>query len=96
MGGLLPAIVQDDSTNEILMLGFMNKEAFEKTKEKRKVVFFSRTRNTLWMKGETSGNVLIVKKMYLDCDNDTVLIKAEPKGPTCHTGSKTCFFKEIK
>jgi len=96
MKGLLPAIIQDNSTNEVLMLGFMNKEAFEKTKEKGEVTFFSRTRNKLWTKGETSGNFLIVKKMYLDCDDDTVLIKAEPKGPICHTGSKTCFFKEIK
>lgn len=96
MNGLIPAIIQDYKTREILMLGFMNKEALEKTKKNGKVTFWSRTRNELWTKGETSGNFLIVKNIYLDCDNDTVLIEAEPKGPTCHTGNKTCFFKEIK
>ena len=95
MNGLIPAIVQDSQTNEVLMLGFMNKEAFEKTKELGKVTFWSRTRSKLWTKGETSGNFLVVKKMFLDCDNDTILIKAEPKGPTCHTGEKSCFFKEL-
>ena len=96
MNGLVPAIVQDFKTNEVLMLGFMNEEAWEKTKKIGKVTFWSRTRNKLWTKGETSGDFLIVKKIYLDCDDDTLLIKAEPKGPTCHTGNKTCFFKEIK
>jgi len=96
MDGLIPAIVQDNNTNEVLMLGFMNKEAFEKTKKTGKTTFWSRSRNKLWTKGETSGNFLIVKKLYIDCDNDTVLVKAEPKGPTCHTGEKTCFFKEIE
>ena len=96
MNGLVPAIIQDYQTNEVLMLGFMNKEAWEKTLKTKKVTFWSRTRNELWTKGETSGNFLLVKNIYIDCDNDTLLIKSEPKGPTCHTGNKTCFFKEIK
>lgn len=96
MNGLVPAIIQDWKTNEVLMLGFMNKEAVEKTIKTGKVTFWSRTRNELWTKGETSGNFLILKKVYIDCDDDTILIKAEPKGPTCHTGNKTCFFKESR
>jgi len=96
MNGLIPAIIQDYKTNEILMLGFMNREAWEKTLETGKVTFWSRTRDKLWTKGENSGNFLIVKKIRRDCDDDTILIKVEPKGPTCHTGNKTCFFKEIK
>jgi phosphoribosyl-AMP cyclohydrolase len=96
MDGLIPTIIQDYKTNEVLMLGFMNKEAWEKTLKIGKVTFWSRSRNELWTKGETSGNFLIVKSIYIDCDNDTLLIKAEPKGLTCHTGNKTCFFKEIK
>lgn len=96
MGGLIPAIIQDYKTDEVLMLGFMNKEAWEKTQKTRKVTFWSRTRNELWTKGETSGNFLLIKKMYVDCDNDTILIRAKPKGPTCHTGNKTCFLNEIK
>ncbi len=96
MKGLIPAIIQDVKTGEVLMLGFMNKEAWEKTLRISRVTFWSRTRKQLWTKGETSGNFLIVKKVYLDCDQDSVLIKAEPKGPTCHTGKKSCFFKEIK
>jgi len=96
MNGLIPAIIQDYQTNEVLMLGFINEEAWKKTNETGKVTFWSRTRNKLWTKGETSGNFLIVKSIYLDCDSDTVLIKAEPNGPTCHTGNKTCFFNEIK
>lgn len=96
MGGLIPAIVQNYKTNNVLMLGFMNKEAFAKTIKTKQVTFWSRTRNKLWTKGETSGNFLIVKKMYKDCDNDTLLIVVEPKGPTCHTGKETCFFQEIK
>ena len=95
MNGLIPAIIQNYKTNEILMLGFMNKEAWEKTQKTKKVTFWSRTRNELWTKGESSGNFLLVKKIYIDCDDDTLLIKANPKGPTCHTGNKTCFFKEI-
>lgn len=91
MGGLIPAIVQDNNTNKVLMLGFMNEEAYEETKETGKVTFFSRTKNRLWMKGETSGNTLKVVSMMADCDNDTILIKAIPAGPVCHTGADTCF-----
>jgi phosphoribosyl-ATP pyrophosphohydrolase/phosphoribosyl-AMP cyclohydrolase len=91
MSGLVPAIIQDSQTGKVLMLGFMNEEAFEKTKETRKVTFFSRTKNRLWMKGETSGNTLEVVDILLDCDNDTLLIKATPTGPVCHTGNDTCF-----
>ena len=91
MGGLIPAIVQDNNTNKVLMLGFMNEEAYEETKETSKVTFFSRTKNRLWMKGETSGNTLQVVSMMVDCDNDTILIKANPAGPVCHTGADTCF-----
>ena len=94
MGGLVPAIIQDANTNKVLMLGFMNEEAYEKTKETGKVTFFSRTRNCLWMKGETSGNTLQVVSMAADCDNDTLLIKAIPAGPDCHTGADTCFNEE--
>ena len=91
MSGLIPAIVQDNNTNKVLMLGFMNEEAYEETKETGKVTFFSRTKNRLWMKGETSGNTLQVVSMMVDCDNDTILIKANPAGPVCHTGADTCF-----
>lgn len=91
MGGLIPAIVQDNNTNKVLMLGFMNEEAVEQTLQTGKVVFFSRTKNRLWMKGETSGNTLSVISITPDCDNDTLLIKAIPAGPVCHTGTDTCF-----
>ena len=91
MNGLVPAIVQDNITKEVLMLGFMNKEAYKKTVRENIVTFYSRKRNTLWTKGETSGNFLKVKKIVSDCDNDTILVLAEPKGPTCHTGSNSCF-----
>ena len=89
--GLIPAIVQDAQTLEVLMLGYMNKEAFEKTQNEKKVTFFSRTKNRLWTKGEESGHFLLVKEIVVDCDNDTLLIKAKPIGPTCHTGSRSCF-----
>ena len=89
--GLLPVIIQHAVTLKVLMLGYMNCEAFEKTKAEGRVTFFSRTRNTLWTKGETSGNFLDVKEMYSDCDNDTLLIKAIPVGPTCHRGTEACF-----
>ena len=91
MGGLVPAIVQDNVTRKVLMLGFMNKEAYQKTVETGKVTFWSRTRNRLWTKGETSGNFLNVKEILLDCDGDTLLIKARPDGPVCHTGADTCW-----
>jgi phosphoribosyl-AMP cyclohydrolase / phosphoribosyl-ATP pyrophosphohydrolase len=89
--GLLPVIVQDAETRIVLMLGFMNREAVEKTQREGIVTFFSRSKSRLWTKGETSGNVLYVEQMLLDCDGDTVLIKARPAGPTCHTGADTCF-----
>jgi phosphoribosyl-ATP pyrophosphohydrolase/phosphoribosyl-AMP cyclohydrolase len=89
--GLLPAIIQDARTNVVLMLGFMNEEAFEKTKKEGRVTFYSRTRNRLWTKGEESGNFLEVVSILPDCDNDTILIKANPAGPVCHTGNDTCF-----
>ncbi|MBR5491629.1 MAG: bifunctional phosphoribosyl-AMP cyclohydrolase/phosphoribosyl-ATP diphosphatase HisIE [Alistipes sp.] len=89
--GLLPVIVQDATTLKVLMLGYMNREAFDKTAQEGRVTFFSRTRNTLWTKGETSGHYLLVKDMYADCDSDTLLIKAEPIGPTCHRGTTSCF-----
>jgi len=95
MNGLVPAIIQDVKTKEVLMLGFMNEEAWDKTLKTGKVTFFSRTRNKLWVKGETSQNFLLIKEIYIDCDNDTVLIKAKPQGPTCHTGSTTCFFNRV-
>ena len=95
LGGLLPAIVQDASSGAVLMLGFMNEEAWKKTLSTGKVTFFSRTRNVLWTKGEISGHFLEVKEILSDCDVDTVLIKAIPHGPTCHTGATTCFFNKL-
>lgn len=89
--GLIPAIIQDEHTQKVLMLGFMNKEAYEKTVETGKVTFFSRTKNRLWTKGETSGNFLNVVSIKADCDNDTLLIQAVPEGPVCHTGTDTCW-----
>lgn len=89
--GLVPAIIQDADTNVVLMLGFMNAEALQKTQELKKVTFFSRSKNRLWTKGEESGNVLLLKDIKADCDNDTLLIKATPVGPTCHTGADTCW-----
>jgi len=91
LGGLIPAIVIDESTNQVLMLGFMNKEAFEKTIASKRVTFFSRTKNALWTKGETSGNFLNLVDIKTDCDNDSLLITAKPEGPTCHTGDYSCF-----
>lgn len=91
MGGLVPAIIQDNVTRHVLMLGFMNEEALHKTIETGKVTFFSRTKGRLWTKGEQSGNFLYVKSIVSDCDNDTLLIKVTPAGPVCHTGSDTCF-----
>lgn len=89
--GLVPVIIQDYLTAQVLMLGYMNKEAFDKTEKEGKVTFFSRSKNRLWTKGETSGNFLLVKNIALDCDQDTILIQAEAQGPTCHTGSTSCF-----
>jgi phosphoribosyl-AMP cyclohydrolase / phosphoribosyl-ATP pyrophosphohydrolase len=89
--GLIPVIIQDAATQKVLMLGFMNEEAFTKTQSESKVTFFSRSKQRLWTKGETSGNFLLVKEIMTDCDNDTILIKAQPVGPVCHTGADTCF-----
>lgn len=91
MQGLIPAIIQDARTKNVLMLGFMNKEAYDKTLEMGKVTFYSRTKNRLWTKGEESGNFLNVVSIDKDCDNDTLLIKVNPVGPVCHTGTDTCF-----
>ncbi len=92
--GLVPVIIQNYQNQQVLMLGYMNEEAFAKTQSEGKVTFFSRSKNRLWTKGETSGNFLLVKDILVDCDNDTILIKADPIGPTCHTGSTTCFKEE--
>jgi len=89
--GLVPAVIQDATTKNVLMLGYMNEEAFNKTKDTKLVTFFSRTKNRLWTKGEESGNVLNLVDIKLDCDNDTLLIQVNPKGPTCHKGSDTCW-----
>lgn len=89
--GLVPAIIQDHTTSKVLMLGFMNEAALQKTEETGKVTFFSRSKNRLWTKGEESGHFLLLKQVMVDCDNDTLLIKAEPMGPTCHTGADTCW-----
>ena len=89
--GLVPAIIQDFKTQKVLMLGFMNEEALKKTETEGKVSFFSRTKNRLWTKGEESGNFLMVKQILTDCDNDSLLIKATPVGPVCHTGADTCW-----
>ncbi len=92
--GLIPAVIQNDSTLEVLMLGYMNREAYEKTLAEGRVTFYSRTRSTLWTKGETSGNSLNVVSLHVDCDVDTLLIRVNPIGPTCHTGARSCFYQE--
>ena len=89
--GLVPVIIQDQYSHKVLMLGFMNEEAWNKTCTEKKVTFFSRSKNRLWTKGETSGNFLFVKEILTDCDNDTILIKVIPAGPVCHSGADTCF-----
>jgi len=95
MGGLIPVIIQDHSTNKVLMLGFMNKEAWVKTLETKLVHFYSRTRNKIWLKGETSKHYLVVKEILVDCDEDAVLFKVEPKGPVCHEGYMSCFYRKL-
>jgi phosphoribosyl-ATP pyrophosphohydrolase/phosphoribosyl-AMP cyclohydrolase len=92
--GLVPVIIQDEHTLEVLMLGYMNRQAYDKTVRENIVTFFSRTKNRLWTKGETSDNFLHVKSIAQDCDNDTLLIKVKADGPTCHTGSRSCFNTE--
>ncbi|NDK54369.1 bifunctional phosphoribosyl-AMP cyclohydrolase/phosphoribosyl-ATP diphosphatase HisIE [Pontibacter fetidus] len=94
MGGLVPAIIQDEHTSQVLMLGYMNQEALDKTRQEGLVTFFSRSKNRLWTKGETSGNTLQVVSIAEDCDNDSILIKVKPNGPTCHTGATSCFGEE--
>jgi len=91
LNGLAPVIIQDGQTLEVLMLGFMNQEAYDKTVNEKIVTFFSRSKQRLWTKGETSGNFLHVQSIDIDCDNDTLLIKVKPDGPACHTGSRSCF-----
>jgi len=93
MDGLVPAVIQDNSTQKVLMVGFMNADALKKTVESGKVTFFSRSKNRLWTKGEESGHFLTVVSVLVDCDDDTLLIKADPAGPVCHTGADTCFFE---
>ena len=97
LDGLIPAVVQDDTTNEVLMVGFMNEESLSLTQSSGFSTFFSRTRNKLWMKRETSGNRLKIKSLMTDCDDDTVLVRVERQGDgkVCHSGNRTCFFKEL-
>jgi phosphoribosyl-AMP cyclohydrolase len=94
--GLLPAVIQDAATGDVLMVGYMNEEAVRRTRESGVVWFYSRSRQAMWQKGETSGNVLRVREMWTDCDQDVVLVKAAPAGPTCHTGEQSCFFNRIE
>ena len=93
--GLIPAIVQDADTGQVLMLGYMNEAALKKTLSSGEAWFYSRSRQELWHKGDTSGNIIRVLSVWKDCDSDTLLLIGKPKGPVCHTGNKTCFFKEI-
>ena len=97
LNGLIPAVIQDADSNEVLMVGFMNDVALAKTRETGFATFFSRTRNTLWMKGETSGNRLAVTEILVDCDDDTVLVKVKRQGDgnVCHTGERTCFYRTL-
>ena len=96
-GGLVPTIVQDDRTGDVLMLGFMNEEALAETRRSREVVFYSRLRNRLWKKGESSGHVLKVREIRVDCDADAVLVRVEPVGPgVCHEGYRSCFFRRME
>jgi len=95
LNGIIPVVTQDFKTKKVLMLGFMNKNALKKTLKEGKITYWSRTRKKLWTKGETSGNFQLVKEIWLDCDNDSLLIKVKQIGNVCHTGHKTCFFKKI-
>jgi len=96
MGGIIPAIVQDYKTNEVLMLAFMNEEAWERTLETGLAHYYSRTRKCLWQKGKSSGHVQKVKEIYVDCDKDTVLLKVEQIGAACHTGYRSCFYRKLE
>ncbi|MFC2014831.1 phosphoribosyl-AMP cyclohydrolase [Chloroflexota bacterium] len=93
--GLVPAIIQDDQTGEVLMLGFMNREALDKTMTGEDVWFYSRSRQEMWHKGSTSGNYLKVREVWKNCEDNSILVKAHPLGPTCHTGNKTCYFRQL-
>jgi phosphoribosyl-AMP cyclohydrolase len=94
--GLIPVVVQDDETGDVLMLAYMNREAWLKTLESGKATFWSRSRNSLWLKGETSGNVQVVKSVFIDCDDDTILLKVDQiGGAACHTGYKSCFYRKV-
>ena len=93
--GLVPAIIQDTNTGEVLMLGYMNQESLRRTLSSGEVWFYSRSRQELWHKGATSGNRLVVCAVWKDCDSDTILVKAKPAGPVCHTGNQTCFFQQL-
>ncbi len=93
--GLIPAIVQDDVTGDVLMLGYMNEESLRRTQSSGEVWFYSRSRQELWHKGATSGNKLIVRSIRMDCENNSLLVKAHPTGPTCHTGHKSCFYRDL-
>ncbi len=93
--GLIPAIAQDEDTGEVLMLGYMNEESLRRTLSSGEVWFYSRSRQELWHKGATSGNRIIVRSVWTDCDGDTILVRAKPLGPVCHTGSRTCFFRQL-
>ena len=93
--GLIPAIAQDEKTNDILMVAYMNEESLRKTFETGNATFWSRSRQKFWMKGETSGNFLSVQQILIDCDNDTLILKVNPAGPTCHTGERTCFYRTL-
>jgi len=93
--GLIPAIIQDDDTGEVLMLGYMNQEALDRTMSGEDVWFYSRSRQELWNKGETSGNYLKVRSVWKNCEDNTLLVKAHPLGPTCHTGNRTCFYRQF-
>jgi phosphoribosyl-AMP cyclohydrolase len=94
--GLIPAVVQDADNGDVLMVGYMNEEALKRTLTSGDVWFYSRSRQELWHKGETSGNFIRTVEVWKDCDNDTILVKARPVGPVCHTGNRTCFFQKIK
>jgi phosphoribosyl-AMP cyclohydrolase len=94
--GLVPAVIQDVDTGDVLMVGYMNELALQRTLDEENVWFYSRSRQQMWLKGETSGNFLKVKEVWKDCDNDTILVKAKPAGPVCHTGEKTCFFQKLR
>jgi phosphoribosyl-AMP cyclohydrolase len=94
--GLIPAVIQDADTAEVLMVGYMNDESLRRTVETGQVWFYSRSRQELWHKGETSGNYLNLKEIWKDCDEDTLLVKVKPVGPVCHTGNRTCFFQQLK